>query len=79
MDTQAYLLTFIIYLAGSDASTTRQMVTIAAATAEKAVELAQFYKAGFPTESVCSTTLTDASGAVVWSEKNGEHDVDDQP
>ena len=78
MDTQAYLLTFIIYLAGSDASATRQMVTIAAATAEEVVELAQFYKVWFPTESVCSTTLTDASGAVFWSEKGSELDVDDQ-
>lgn len=69
MATQAYVLSFVLRFAGSDSGTTRQMVSIAAETAEEAVDLARFYRAGLPTGSVCSTTLTDASGSVIWSEQ----------
>jgi len=68
MAIQAYSLTFILRLAGSDADTTRQTVTIAVGLADEAIELARLYRDGFPGESLCSATLTDASGAVIWSE-----------
>jgi ABC-type proline/glycine betaine transport system substrate-binding protein len=69
MAMQAYRLTFTLRLAGSEADTTRQTVTIAAPTAGEAVELAQVYRSGLPKESVVSATLADADGAVIWSEQ----------
>lgn len=69
MTTQAYRLTFTLRLAGSDADTTRQTVTIAAPTTEEALELAHVYRAGLPNESVVSATLADVNGAVLWSEQ----------
>ena len=76
MATEAYRLTFILHLAGSDAGTTQQTVTIAAGSTNEAVELAQFYRAGLPSEAVMSAALTDADGAVLWSEQaNGTPDA----
>ena len=69
MATQAYRLTFILRLVGSDAGTTQQTVTIATETTGEAVELAQFYRAGLPSESLVSATLADAAGHVLWSEQ----------
>lgn len=69
MATQAYRLTFILRLAGSDAGTTQQTVTIATETTGEAVELAQFYRAGLPSEALVSATLADAAGHVLWSEQ----------
>lgn len=71
MATQAYRLTFDLRLAGSEADTTRQTVTIAAPTTEEALELAQVYRSGLPSESVVSATLADAEGAVLWSDQAG--------
>nr|WP_042671830.1 hypothetical protein [Methylobacterium sp. B34] len=68
MAMQAYRLTFYLHLAGSDAATTRQAVTIAAPTPGEAVELAQVYRSGPPREPVVCATLADADGAVLWSE-----------
>jgi hypothetical protein len=70
MAIQAYRLTFVLRLAGSDSGTTQQTVTIAVETPDEAVELAQFYRAGLPSESVCSAELTDTSGAEIWSERD---------
>ena len=47
----------------------QQTVTIAAEAADEAVELAQFYRAGLPGESVVSAMLADAEGEVLWSEQ----------
>ncbi|MCJ2017138.1 hypothetical protein MKK84_06820, partial [Methylobacterium sp. E-065] len=44
MATQAYRLTFVLRLTGSDAGTTQQTVTIAAPSTDEALELAQFYR-----------------------------------
>lgn len=65
MATQAYRLTFLLRLAGSDTGTTRQTVTIATETTDEAVELAQFYRSELPSGSLCSATLTDAAGKVI--------------
>lgn len=70
MAMQAYRLTFILRLSGSDADTTRQTVTITAETIEDAVEAAQFYRAGLPSEAVVSATLKDTNGTVLWSEQD---------
>lgn len=69
MATQAYRLTFTLRLAGSDADTTRQTVTITSRTAKEAVELAKLYRSGLPSESVVSATLAAVDGAVLWSEQ----------
>ncbi|MEH3063688.1 MAG: hypothetical protein PGN33_13405 [Methylobacterium radiotolerans] len=69
MATQAHRLTFLLRLAGSDAGTTRQTVTITTETVDEAVELARFYRAGLPSESLISATLASASGDVLWSEQ----------
>jgi hypothetical protein len=71
MATQAYRLTFILRLAGTDAGTTQQTVTIATETTGEAVKLAQFYRAGLPSEALVSATLADAAGHVLWSEQAG--------
>lgn len=68
MTTSAYRLTFVLRLAGSDADTTQQTVTIAAETVDEAVEAAQSYRADLPTEAVISVTLADAAGDVIWSQ-----------
>lgn len=69
MATQAYRLTFILRLVGSDAGTTQQTVTIATETTGEAVELAQLYRAGLPSEALVSATLADGAGHVLWSER----------
>lgn len=71
MASQAYRLTFVLRVAGSEADTTQQTVTVATETVEEAVELARFYRAGLLGEAVVSATLTDAAGAVIWSEQGG--------
>ncbi|MCJ2065889.1 hypothetical protein MKK63_24740 [Methylobacterium sp. J-088] len=72
MATQAYRLTFLLRLAGSDTGTTRQTVTIATETKDEAVKLAQFYRSDMPDGSLCSATLTDADGQVLWSEQKSD-------
>ena len=71
MATQAYRLTFVLRLAGSDEDTMQQTVTIAAESTDEAVELAHFYRNGLPSEAIVSATLADANGAVLWSEQDG--------
>ena len=68
MAVQAYRLTFLLRLAGSDAGLTRQTVTIATETVDEAVELAKFYRSDLSSDAVCSATLTNAAGTVLWSE-----------
>mgnify|MGYP006919979083 FL=1 len=76
MATEAYCLTFILHLAGSDAGTTQQTVAIAAGSTDEAVEIAQFYRTGLPSEAVISATIADADGTVLWSEQaDGTHDA----
>jgi hypothetical protein len=71
MAIQPYRLTVVLRSAVSDAGPTRRTATIAAETAEEAVELAQVFRAGMPSEAVVSATLTDTAGAVLWSERDG--------
>lgn len=70
MATRAHRLTFLLRLAGSDAGLTLQTVTIATETVDEAVELAKFYRSDLPSDAVCSATLTDANGTVLWSERD---------
>lgn len=79
MATQAYRLTFLLRLAGSGIGTTRQTVTIATETADEAVELARFYRSDMPNGSLCSATLTDAAGKVLWSEQGGDAPLETPP
>lgn len=68
MAMQAYRLTITLRLARSNADTTRLTVSIAAGSTDEAVDLAQFYRAGLPSEAVISVTLTGADEEVLWSE-----------
>lgn len=74
MATRAYRLTFLLRLAGSDAGTTQQTVTVATETLDEAVELAQLYRSSLPSEALVSAALADAAGRVLWSEQ-----ADDAP
>lgn len=69
MAIRACRLTLTLRPAGPDAGTTRQTVTIATETTGEAVELARDYCSGLPNGAVCSAVLTDAAGAVLWSEQ----------
>ena len=71
MATQAYRLTFVLRLAGSDEDTTQQTVTIAAESTDEAVGPVRFYRDSLPSEAIVSATLADADGAVLWYEQNG--------
>ncbi|MCJ2021295.1 hypothetical protein MKK84_28415 [Methylobacterium sp. E-065] len=70
MATQVYRLTFVLRLTGSDAGTTQQAVTIAAPSMDEALELAQFYRAGLPSDAIASARLIDMAGEVIWSEQD---------
>lgn len=71
MSTQAYRLTFVLLLAGSDVGTTQQTVAISAESPDEAVEVAQRYRSALPSAAIVSATLADATGAVLWTEQNG--------
>lgn len=76
MPIQAFRLTFVLRVPGTDTGTIQQTTTIATETVDEAVELAQFYWAGLPSESLCSATLADVTGAVIWSQRtNSTPDV----
>ncbi|GJE13002.1 MULTISPECIES: hypothetical protein [Methylobacterium] len=67
----AYSPAFLLRSTGSHAATIRRSVIVAAGSADEATEQAWFYRDGLPTESVCSATLTDASGALMGPEQYG--------
>ena len=84
MAIQAYSLTFVLRLAGSDVDTMQQTVAIAAETVIEAIELSRFYRDGLPSGAIVSATLADADGVVLWTEQNGSAPdevllQDDQP
>lgn len=71
MATEAYRLTFILLLAGSDLGTMQQTVAVAAESPDEAVEVAQRYRSTLPSAAIVSATLADATGTVLWTEQNG--------
>jgi hypothetical protein len=70
MALQSYHLVMVLRVAGSDTGTTPQTWTVTAETAGEAVKIARLYADRMPSEVLHSATLSDTSGAVIWSDRD---------